>query len=74
MVIKKLANADFHVGNKLNGSKTAAKYGIFRDGKQVGWAQFSGVWNAYAIDFRSRLIDYSCGSLAELKNVLSAKS
>jgi len=74
MQVKKIRNADFHNANKLNGQATKAKYGVYLDGVQVGWAQFNGVWNAYAMDLRTRLVGYSCGSLSDLKRALASTS
>jgi hypothetical protein len=73
MQVKKIQNAAFHLGNKLNGQKTPAKYGIFRDGIQVGVVLGSFTWDAWDMDCKNRLIDFSCGSLKQLKEVLASK-
>jgi hypothetical protein len=71
--VKKIQNAAFHNANKLNGQATRAKYGIFRDGVQVGVVLGSLVWEAWDMDCKTRLIGFSCGSLKQLKEVLASK-
>lgn len=73
MQVKKIQNAAFHNANKLNGQKSRAKYGVFKDGVQVGVVLGSLVWEAWDMDCKTRLIGFSCGSLAELKKVLAGK-
>lgn len=73
MQVKKIKSAPFHNANKLNGQKARAKYGIFKDGVQVGVVLGSGLWEAYSMDCKTRLVDFACGSLSQLKKVLAAK-
>jgi hypothetical protein len=72
MEIKKIKAADFHLGNKLNGAKSSATYGVFRGTKQIGVVRRDGLlWNAWDMEARSRLIGYACGSLKQLKETLA---
>lgn len=75
MNVKKIANADFHLANKLHGSKSTAKYGVFKTGSLVGFARCNGgVWDAWTNDsVPKRLNSFSCSSLAQLKNHLATK-
>jgi len=75
MTIRKTQSAAFHVGNRLNGRKPKASYGVFSGDVQVGFVTSgrNGNWDAYAMDGKSRLNGYTCGSLAQLKSVLAAK-
>ena len=73
MQVKKIKDADFHNSNKLNGQAARAKYGIFKDGSQVGIVIGDRLWDAWDVDCKSRLIGFSCGSLSELKQVLASK-
>ena len=74
MQVKKIKSADFHLGNKLNGSKSPAKYGIFRGDEQVGVVlSTGGVWDAWDMACRKPLLTHSCGSLAQLKQFLASK-
>ena len=73
MQVKKIQNADFHNANKLNGQATKAKYGIFRDGEQVGVVLGDRLWDAWDLEFKTRLIGFSCGSLSQLKDALAKK-
>ena len=73
MQVKKIQNADFHNANKLNGQATKAKYGIFKDGVQIGVVVGDKLWDAWDLGLKTRLIGFSCGSLSQLKQVLAAK-
>ena len=74
MTVRKIGNAEFHLGNKLNGSKTAAKYGIFSGDLQVGYLLFSGMtWTAYNMNNRPDFVGFSFSSLAQAKQFLSAR-
>jgi len=72
MKVKKIGNAPFHNANGLNGQKSTAKYGVFQNGEQVGYAsQGNSVWNAHTMDGKSRLLSFSCSTLKQLKSCLS---
>jgi len=71
MTVKKVEKAPFHNANKLNGQASRAKYGIFKNGSQVGVVIGSGVWEAYSMDCKTRLLGFSCGSLKQLKECLA---
>lgn len=72
MTVKKIGNAPFHLGNKLNGSKSPARYGIFRGDTQVGILFSTGsIWTAYNMNLRPDFLGFSCGSLAEIKSRLA---
>ena len=71
MTVKKISNAPFHNANKLNGQASRAKYGVFKDGVQVGVVIINGVWEAYSMDCKTRLLGFSCGSLKQLKECLA---
>jgi hypothetical protein len=75
MTIKKIKSAEFHLGDRLNGRKPNASYGVFDNSVQVGFATSgrNGNWDAYAMDGKSRLNSYTCSSLAQLKVTLAAK-
>ena len=74
MTVKKIGNAPFHLGNKLNGSKSPARYGIFQGNKQVGFLLSTGsVWTAYNMDLRPDFVGFSFGSLAQAKQFLAAR-
>ena len=73
MQVKKIQRAPFHNANKLNGRALRAKYGIFKDGVQVGVVLGSLVWEAWDLDCKTRLLGFSCGSLAQLKKALASK-
>jgi hypothetical protein len=73
MKVKKIASAPFHLGNKLSGSKSPARYGIFQGDKQVGILFSNGsIWTAYNMKLRPDFLDFSCGSLSEIKSRLEA--
>ena len=75
MTVKKIGNASFHLGNKLNGSKATAKYGIFDGGLQVGYLLFSGMtWTAYNMSNKPDFAGFSFGSLSQAKRFLSANA
>lgn len=75
MTVKKIANAPYHLGNKLNGGKPSAKYGIFRGDTQVGFLLSSGsVWTAYNMNAKPDFAGFSFGSLAQAKQFLSARA
>jgi hypothetical protein len=72
--IKKTAAALYHIGNKLHGSKSAARYGIFRDGVEVGFVGRNRYgWTAYVKDAAGILRPASTvfARLTELKNWLA---
>ena len=74
MTVKKIASAPFHLGNKLNGSKSPAQYGIFQGDKQVGVLLSTGsIWTAYNMNLRPDFVDFSFGSLAQAKQFLAAR-
>lgn len=73
MIVKKIQNAPFHNANGLQGQAARAKYGIFKDGVQVGVVLGSLVWEAYSLDLKTRLLSFSCGSLKQLKSCLKDK-
>ena len=73
MQVKKIKNAPFHLGNKLHGEKERARYGIFKDGIQVGVVLGGMLWEAYAMDFKTQLLGHSCSSLKQLKECLAKK-
>lgn len=73
MQVKKIQNADFHNANKLNGRAPRARYGIFKDGVQVGVVIGGTVWDAFDLDCKTRLIGFGCGSLTQLKKALADK-
>lgn len=75
MQVKKIENAPFHNANKLNGRKSPARYGIFKDGVQVGFVLGGGgrLWEAYDLDCKSRILLYSCSTLSDLKKALAGK-
>lgn len=67
MTVKKIRNADFHNANKLNGQKSHAAYGLFRDGVQIGHVRCNGrLWNVFDSN-SNRINSYSFGSLKQLK-------
>ena len=72
MAVKKIKSADFHLANKLHGSKPTATYGVFSfDGRQIGYVLFNGLlWDAY--DFSNKRINtYSHPTLKSLKTWLA---
>ena len=71
MTVKKIKNAPFHNANGLNGQKARASYGIFDNGVQVGVVLGSGVWEAYSMDCRTRLLGFACSTLKQLKERLA---
>lgn len=73
MEIKKIQNAPFHNANKLNGKACRAKYGIFKNGVQVGVVLGDMTWDAWDVECKNRIVDFSCGSLSQLKAVLGNK-
>jgi hypothetical protein len=73
MEVKKIQNAPFHLGNRLHGSKPRARYGIFKDGKQVGVVLGDLSWHAWDMECKKQLLTFSCGSLADLKKALANK-
>jgi hypothetical protein len=73
MQVKKIQNADFHNANKLNGQAARAKYGVFKNGTQVGVVLGSKLWDAWDLECKNRILGFSCGSLAQLKEALASK-
>ena len=75
MKVKKTQRAAFHLGNRLNGTKPKATYGVFNGETQVGFVVDGSIggWDAYAMNGKSRLNGYTCSTLAQLKAVLAAK-
>lgn len=73
MEVKKIQNAQFHNANKLHGKRARARYGIFKDGIQVGVVLGDVTWDAWNNDCTKRLVGFSCGSLRQLKSVLLNK-
>lgn len=75
MKVKKTQRAAFHLGNRLNGTKPKATYGVFSGETQVGFVVDGSIggWDAYAMSGKSRLNGYTCSTLAQLKAVLAAK-
>lgn len=73
MQVKKIKNAQFHNANGLNGQAARATYGIFKNGKQVGVVLGSGVWEAWDMEAKQRLVSFACSSLKQLKQVLAKK-
>ena len=75
MTIQKTKSAAFHVGNRLNGCKPSASYGVFNNGVQVGFVTHgrNGNWDAYTMDGKSRFNGYTCSSLAQLKAAIATK-
>jgi hypothetical protein len=68
--IKKTNAAQYHIGNKLHGSKPAARYGIFCDGVEIGFVDRNRYgWTAYVKDATGILRPASSvfSKLAELK-------
>ena len=74
MKVKKIQNAPFHLGNGLHGVKERARYGIFKDGVQVGVVLGGMLWEAWDMNCKTQLLGYSCGSLKQLKECLAKKS
>ncbi len=74
MQIKKIRNADFHNANKLNGQRTHAVYGLFKENEQVGTVRFDGRhWNAF--DFNNKRINsYSCYLFRDIQEWLERQS
>lgn len=71
MTVKKISTRPFHNANKLNGQAARAKYGIFQNGQQVGVVVGSGLWEAYDMECKTRLLSFSCSSLKQLKECLA---
>ncbi len=72
MKIKKTAERPFHLGNRLNGdgNNVRASYGVFDGETQVGFVIFAGGYDAYAMDGKTRLVGFTCRSLAALRTAV----
>tara|TARA_R110000765_G_scaffold369170_1_gene459392 strand:- start:240 stop:482 length:243 start_codon:yes stop_codon:yes gene_type:complete len=69
LIIKKIKDKPYHIGNRLNGQASAAGYGIFKDGEQVGYClKTTGlpIWDAYDLKTNKRINGYG-SSLGNLK-------
>lgn len=73
MLVKKIQKRGPHLANRLHGTQGSAKYGVFRDGVQVGVAWGRGYyWEAFDLA-TWRPMCPPAGSLKTLREALAAK-